>query len=74
MKAIQDPSSIKRTADGIVDKLIKAKKNGRYISSNSKNLKKTADKVKELNFGKRVKNWTGIAVGGGVTGGLIADA
>ena len=26
MKAIQDPSSIKRTADGIVDKLIKAKK------------------------------------------------
>ena len=73
MKAIQDPSSIKRTADGIVDKLIKAKKNGRYISSNSKNLKKTADKVKELNFGKRVKNWTGIAVGGGVTGGLIAD-
>ena len=73
MKAIQDPGSIKRTADNIVDKVISAKKNGRYISSNSKNLKKTADKVKELNFGKRVKNWTGIAVGGGVTGGLVAD-
>ena len=52
MKAIQDPSSIKRTAENIVDKVIGAKKNCRYISSNSKNLKKTADKVKELNFGK----------------------
>ena len=49
------------------------KKNGRYISSNNKNLKKAADKVKELNFAKRAKKWTAIAVGGGVTGAFISD-
>ena len=72
-KFIDDPSQIYKKSKKIADKLVDAKKNGRYISSNSKNLKKTADKVKELTFGKKVKQWTGIAVGGGVAGGLVAD-
>ena len=72
-KFIDDPTTIYKKSKKIADKLVDAKKNGRYISSNSKNLKKTADKVKELNFGKKVRQWTGIAVGGGVTGGLVAD-
>ena len=72
-KLIDDPSIIYKKSKNIADKLVNAKKNGRYISSNSKNLKKTADKIKELNFGKKVKQWTGIAIGGGVTGGLVAD-
>jgi len=73
-KLIDDPTVIYKKSKKIADKLVDAKKNGRYISSNSKNLKKTADKVKELTFGKKVKQWTGIAVGGGVAGGLVADA
>ena len=74
MKFIDDPLVLKKKGKEISDKLIDAKKNGRYISSNNKNLKNAADKVKELNFGKRVKKWTAVAVGGGVSGGLIADA
>ena len=74
MKFIDDPLILKKKGKEIADKLIDAKKNGRYISSNSKNLKNAAEKVKELNFAKRAKKWTAIAVGGGVTGGLIADA
>ena len=73
-KFIDDPTTIYKKSKKIADKLVDAKKNGRYISSNSKNLKRTADKVKELTFGKKVKQWTGIAVGGGVAGGLVADA
>jgi len=65
-KFIDDPTQIWKKSKKIANKLVDAKKNGRYISSNSKNLKKTADKVKELTFGKKVKQWTGIAVGGGV--------
>jgi len=73
MKFIDDPLILKKKGKEIADKLIDAKKNGRYISSNSKNLKRAYDKTKELNFGKRVKKWTAVAVGGGVTGGLVAD-
>ena len=74
MKFIDDPLVLKKKGKEIADKLIDAKKNGRYISSNNRNLKNAADKVKELNFGKRVKKWTAVAIGGGVSGGLIADA
>ena len=73
MKFIDDPLILKKKGKEIADKLIDAKKNGRYISSNNKNLKKAADKVKELNFAKRAKKWTAIAVGGGVTGAFISD-
>ena len=73
-KLIDDPSQIYKKSKKIADKLVDAKKNGRYISSNSKNLKRAYDKTKDLNFGKRVKKWTAVAIGGGVTGGLIADA
>ncbi len=73
MKFIDDPLILKRKGKEIADKLIDAKKNGRYISSNNRNLKNAADKAKELSFGKRAKKWGAIAVGGGVTGALVAD-
>ncbi len=73
-KFIDNPTAIFKKSKEISNKMVDAAKNGRYIRSNSKNLKKTADKVKELNFGKKVRQWTGIAVGGGVAGGIVADA
>tara|TARA_R100001224_G_scaffold7973_1_gene4284 strand:+ start:930 stop:5126 length:4197 start_codon:yes stop_codon:yes gene_type:complete len=73
MKFIDDPLILKKKGKAIADKLIDAKKNGRYISSSNKNLKNAADKAKELNFGKRAKKWGAIAVGGGVTGALVAN-
>jgi hypothetical protein len=73
MKFIDDPLILKKKGKEIANKLIDAKKNGRYISPNNRNLKNAADKAKELNFGKRVKKWGAIAVGGGVTGALVSD-
>jgi len=73
MKFIDDPLILKKKGKEIADKLIDAKKNGRYISSNNRNLKNAAEKVKELNFGKRAKKWAAVAVGGGVTGALVTD-
>ena len=73
MKFIDDPLILKKKGKEIADKLVDAKKNGRYISSNNRNLKNAADKAKELSFGKRAKKWGAIAVGGGVTGALVAD-
>ena len=73
MKFIDDPLILKKKGKEIADKLVDAKKNGRYISSNNRNLKNAADKAKELSFGKRAKKWGAIAVGGGVTGALVSD-
>jgi hypothetical protein len=73
MKFIDDPLILQKKGKAIADKLINAKKNGRYISPNSRNLKQGADKAKELNFGKRAKKWAAVAVGGGVTGALVSD-
>ena len=73
MNFIDDPLILQKKGKAIADKLIDAKKNGRYISSNNRNLKNAADKAKELNFGKRAKKWAAVAVGGGVTGALVSD-
>ena len=40
MKFIDDPLILKKKGKEIADKLVDAKKNGRYISSNNRNLKK----------------------------------